>query len=141
MSPAERLERYLERQLALLAAYGELQGKIEQSVRAAEADLLAVQAARLCGLASELVELERAARRLAAFSGREAREAGARLAAGQAQAVQANRRAQALLARRLEELAGRIRELAGRPRTPLSPFARIGQPDAGRHSFMKEPCT
>jgi hypothetical protein len=128
MNPAERLEGYRERQLELLAAYGELQGKIEQSVRAERADLVAVQSGEALRLASELVELERAARHLAGFAGRESRQAGARLAAGRAQAVQASRRAQALLAASLEELAGRIRELAGRPRTPLSPFARIGQP-------------
>ena len=107
MSPGERLRRYLERQLELLASYAELQEKIEESVRAGQAEQLAVQAELARRLAGECQELERAARQ---------------------PALQAARRSQAALSGSLQELAARIRELAGRPRTPSSPFTRIGRP-------------
>ena len=130
MKPAEqRLQRYLERQLELLASYGELQGKIEESVRAGQADLLAVQAELARRLAAECAELERAVRPLAAQAGADRpRELEARLAAGREAALESSRRARASLASALQELATRIRELAARPRTPPSPFARIGRP-------------
>ena len=128
MRPAARLRRYRELQLALLQNYGELQGKIEQSVRGGEADLLAVQAARARGLAQELTDLERAARPLEPFADREVREVEARLAGEQDAALRANLAARSLLGGAMQELAGRIRELAARPRMPLSPFARIGRP-------------
>ena len=129
MRAAERLERYLERQLALLATYGELQGKIEESVRAGQADLLAVQAALARSLATEVADLQRAARPLAAFASADRlRELEARLAEKREAVLTANRGAQALLRGALGELTDRIRELAALPRTPLSPFARIGRP-------------
>jgi hypothetical protein len=129
MRPDERLQRYLERQLALLAIYGELQGKIEESVRAGEADLLAVQAVRARELASELTALERAARPLAACAdGTRLRELQALLAEKREAALRAGGRTREALADSLRELAGRIRDLAARPRTPLSPFSRIGRP-------------
>jgi hypothetical protein len=128
MSPAERLQRYRERQLELLACYAELQEKIEQAVRAGQAELVAAQAGEARRLAAELVALEGAARHLAAFDGQSTRELAARVRAGQDRAVQAGRRARTLLAGALQELAAQIRELAGRPRIPLSPFARIGRP-------------
>jgi hypothetical protein len=129
MNPGERLQRYRERQLELLAAYGELQEKIEQSVRAGQADLLAVQAGEARRLAAECAELERAARPLAARAGGDRPgELEARLAVGREAALEAGRRARTLLAASLRELAARIRELQARPRTPASPFARIGRP-------------
>ena len=129
MNPGERLQRYRERQLELLASYGELQGKIEESVRAGQADLLAVQAGEARRLAAECAELERAARPLAARAGLDRlSELEARLAAGRQSALEAGRRSQVLLASALQELAARIRELQARPRTPPSPFTRIGRP-------------
>jgi hypothetical protein len=128
MRPAARLQRYRELQLALLQTYGELQLKIEESVREGQADLLAVQAAKARSLALEFAELERAARPLAAFAGQGLQDLEARLAGEREAALRANRDARALLGGALQELAGRIRDLAARPRTPLSPFARIGQP-------------
>jgi len=129
MNPGERLQRYRERQLDLLAAYGELQGKIEESVRAGQADLLAVQAGEARRLAAECAELERAARPLAARAGGDLPgELEGRLAAGREAALEAGRRARTSLAASLRELAARIRELQARPHTPASPFARIGRP-------------
>jgi hypothetical protein len=116
MTAGERLRRYLERQLELLASYGELQGKIEQSVQAGQTDLLAAQALEARRLATECSELHRAARQLAKAGGKVPRELEARLAA------------QAALSGALRELAARIRDLAARPRTPPSPFTRIGRP-------------
>jgi hypothetical protein len=55
-------------------------------------------------------------------------ELEARLAAGREAALEAARRSQSALSGSLQELAARIRELAGRPRTPSSPFTRIGRP-------------
>jgi hypothetical protein len=129
MSPAERLRRYLERQLELLASYGELQKKIEESARAGQADLLAVQAGEARRLAAECAELERAARPLAARAGGGSlSDLEARLAAGRESALEAGRRSRAALSDSLRELAARIRELQARPRTPPSPFTRIGRP-------------
>jgi uncharacterized protein involved in exopolysaccharide biosynthesis len=128
MSPGERLRRYLERQLELLASYTELQEKIEQSVRAGQAEQLAVQAELSRRLAGECQELERAARHLDPAGSRPPGELLARLAAGREAALQAARRSQAALSGSLQELSARIRELAGRPRTPSSPFTRIGRP-------------
>ena len=128
MSPGERLRRYLERQLELLASYAELQEKIEESVRAGQAEQLAVQAELARRLAGECQELERAARQLAPAGSRLPGELEARLAAGRKAALQAARRSQAALSGSLQELAARIRELAGRPHTPSSPFTRIGRP-------------
>jgi hypothetical protein len=129
MNPGERLRRYLERQLELLASYGALQGKIEESVREGQADLLAVQAELARRLAAECAELERAARPLAELAGGDRpRELEARLAAGREAALESSRRARASLAGALQELAARIRELASRPRTAPSPFASIGRP-------------
>ncbi len=125
MTPAERLRRYRERQLELLVGYGELQKKIEESARAGQADLLAAQASEARRLADECAQLERAARQLARAGG-DGLEA--RLEAGREAALEAGRRSQASLAGALQELAARIRELAARPRTPPSPFTRIGQP-------------
>ena len=125
MSPGERLRRYLERQLELLASYAELQGKIEESVRSGQAEQLAVQAELARRLAAECQELERAARQLAPAGPQGLEE---RLAAGREAALQAVRRSKAALSGSLQELAARIRELAGRPRTPSSPFTRIGRP-------------
>jgi len=129
MTPAERLQRYLERELELLVRYGELQGKIQQYVHAGQADLVAVQAGEARRLADECAELERTARPLAARAGGDRlRELEARLAAGRESALAAGRRSQAALSDSLGELAARIRELQGRPRTPSSPFTRIGRP-------------
>jgi hypothetical protein len=135
MNPGQRLRRYRERQLELLASYGELQAKIEEAARAGQADLLALQAVEARRLAAECVELERAARPLAARAGAghaaegdRLRELEARLAAGRESALEASRRSQAALSDSLRELAARLRELQARPRTPPSPFARIGQP-------------
>jgi hypothetical protein len=128
MTAGERLRRYLERQLELLASYGELQGKIAQSVQAGQTDLLAAQALEARRLATECSELHRAARQLAKAGGKVPRELEARLAAGREAALAASRRAQAALSGALRELAARIRDLAARPRTPPSPFTRIGRP-------------
>jgi hypothetical protein len=128
MTPAERLRRYRQRQLELLAGYGELQGKIEQSARAGEADLLAAQAAEARRLADECAQLERAARELARAGARRPGELEVSLEAGREAALEAGRRSQASLAGALQELRARIQELAARPRTPPSPFSRIGQP-------------
>jgi hypothetical protein len=128
MTPAERLQRYLERQLELLASYGELQGKIEESVRAGRVDLLAVQALEARRLADECSELQRAARPLARAGGGGSSGLEARLAAGRESALAAGRRSRAALSDSLQELAARIRELQARPRTPPSPFTRIGRP-------------
>ena len=125
MSPGERLRRYRERQLELLASYAELQEKIEESVRAGQAEQLAVQAELARRLAAECQELERAARQLAPAGPQGLEE---RLAAGREAALQAVRRSKAALSGSLQELAARIRELAGRPHTPSSPFTRIGRP-------------
>jgi hypothetical protein len=128
MNPGERLRRYVERQLELLASYTELQEKIEESVRAGQAEQLAVQAELSRRLAAECQELERAARHLDPADRRPPGELEARLAAGRETALQAAGRSQAALSGSLRELSARIRELAGRPRTPSSPFTRIGHP-------------
>ncbi len=129
MTPAERLQRYLRRQLELLARYGELQGKIEQSARDGQAELVAAQAMEARRLASECAELERAARPLSSRAGGDRlRELEARLAAGRESALAAGRSSQAVLSDSLRELSARIRDLAARPRTPPSPFTRIGRP-------------
>ena len=143
MTPAERLRRYLERQLELLARYGELQGKIEQSARDGQAERVATQALEAQRLASECAELERAMRQLAPAirqlapavrppsalpgAGRP-EELEARLAAGRQSALEAGRRSQAAVSAALGELGARLRELAARPRTPPSPYTRIGRP-------------
>jgi hypothetical protein len=126
MSPGERLRRYLERQLELLASYTELQEKIEESVRAGQAEQLAVQAELSRRLAGECQELERAARHLDPAGPGPGLEA--RLAAGREAALQAAGRSQAALSGSLRELSALIRELAGRPHTPSSPVTRIGRP-------------
>jgi hypothetical protein len=138
MNPGQRLRRYRERQLELLASYGELQARIEEAARAGQADLLALQAVEARRLAAECLELELAARPLAgresgagggrAAEGDRLRELEARLAAGRESALEASRRSQAALSDSLRELAACLRELQARPRTPPSPFARIGQP-------------
>jgi hypothetical protein len=128
MNPGERLRRYLERQLELLASYTELQEKIEESVRTGQAERLAAQAELARRLAGECQELELAARHLAPPGPRRPGELEARLAAGREAALEAARRSQSALSGSLQELAARIRELAGRPRTPSSPFTRIGRP-------------
>jgi hypothetical protein len=128
MTPAERRRRYLERQLELLAAYGKLQHKIEQSVRAGQVDLLAAQAEESRRLADECLQLERALRQLARAGGERLAELEARLEAGRQAALEAGRSARASLSAGLRELADRIRELAARPHLPPSPFTRIGRP-------------
>jgi HPt (histidine-containing phosphotransfer) domain-containing protein len=127
MTPTERLRRYRGRQLELLASYGELQGKIEESARAGQADLLAAQALEARRLADECAQLERAARQLPRAGG-QPEELEARLEAARQAALEAGRRCRVSLSGALQELAARIRELQARPRTPPSPFARIGQP-------------
>jgi hypothetical protein len=136
MTPAERLRLYRQRQLELLAGYGELQKKIEESARAGQAELLAAQALEARRLAAECTELERAIRQLAPAARHLAGRTGgdrlgaleARLDAGRESALEAGRRSQAALSASLRELAARIRELQARPRTPPSPFTRIGRP-------------
>ncbi len=129
MTPAERLRRYRERQLELLARYGELQAKIERSARDGQAELAAAQALEAGRLAAECAELERAAGPLSAQSGPDhPRELEERLEAGRQSALEAGRRSQAVVADSLRELAARIRDLAARPRTPPSPYTRIGRP-------------
>jgi hypothetical protein len=131
MTSSQRLQHYLERQLELLAGYGELQGKIEESIRAGAADALAVQAGGVRALTAQLAELERAAQTLA--SGAAAGSPGLRalrerLAAAREQVLQANRANRVLLGGAMEQLRGQLRELGARPRIPPSPVTRIGQP-------------
>ncbi len=129
MTPVERQRRYLERELELLARYGELQGKIEQSARDGQAELVAAQATEARRLAAECAELARAARPLSSRTGGDRlRELEVSLAAGRESALAAGRRSQAVVSDALRELAARIRELQARPRTPPSPFTRIGRP-------------
>lgn len=129
MTAGERLQRYLERQLELLERYGELQDKIEHSAREGQAELVAAQALEARRLTGECAEVERAVRSLSArVGGDRLRELEGRLAARRESALAAGRRSQAAVSDCLRELAARIRDLAARPRTPASPFTRIGRP-------------
>ena len=129
MTSAQRLERYLRRQLDLLASYGELQGKIQGSIRAGAADALAAQAGAVRALTAQIAELQRACDALAPGAGDAGLEAlEAALVGRREAALEANRANRALLGGAMEELRRQLQELRGRPRTAPSPFTKIGRP-------------
>jgi len=129
MTSAQRLQLYLQRQLELLASYGELQGKIGESIRSGAADALAAQTGALRALTAQIEELQRASLPLAsAAAGAARRELEDRLAGARTAALEANRANRLLLGGAIEELRGQLRAMRARPRTAPSPFTRIGQP-------------
>lgn len=133
MSAPERLTRYLQRMLAALHAYGELQGRISESIRTGADDALALQAGLDRSAAVELGQLDRAIAALrVGRRGGPAEEALRELERGiereRTAVLEANRRNRQQLSGALEELRARIQELKGAPRTASSPFSRIGRP-------------
>jgi hypothetical protein len=135
MSTRGRLARYLERLLSALRAYGELQGKIAESIRTGATDALALQADLDRGAAAEIDQLahsilalrapERGGPATAAAALQELQQ---RIERERAAALEANLRNRRQLSGALQELRAKIQELKGSPRPVPSPFSRIGEP-------------